>query len=69
MATTFVQLEVKDRHKVQILNENFAVVPQYLGEFATDPATLNVPEGSTYYNTGSSKLMFLNSLINWVNVA
>lgn len=69
MATTFTQLEVKDRHKVQILNTNFSVVPQYLGEMAADPATLDIPEGSTYYNTVDSKLKFLNSLSAWVNVA
>ena len=69
MATTFVQLEVKDRHKVTILNENFDVVPRYLGEFASDPATTGVPEGSTYYDTVGSKLKFLNSSSTWVNVA
>lgn len=69
MATTFIQLEVKDKHKVQILNGNFAAVPLYLGELAADPATLDIPEGSTYYNTVDVKLKFLTSLSAWVNVA
>jgi len=69
MATEFEQLEVKDRHKVNRINNNFAVVPRYLGEAASDPATTDVPEGSTYYNTTDSKLKFLNSSSAWVNVA
>ena len=69
MATEFVQLEVKDRHKVNILNNNFDVVPRYLGELASDPATTGVPEGSTYYNTTGSKLKVLKSTLTWVNVA
>jgi hypothetical protein len=69
MATQITNLEVKHRHKTVIINSNFAALPHYLGELASAPAVLGVSEGSTFYNTGSSKLMFLNSVSTWVNVA
>lgn len=67
MATTFEQLDPGQGNKEALINSNFAQVPKYLGEFATAPATLDVPHGSTFYNTTTSKLMVLRTNSTWVN--
>jgi hypothetical protein len=76
MATTtrwgLTLMEVGQKDKTTTINSNMNlldVVPKYLGELAADPATTNVPFGSTYYNTVSSKLRVLRTNAVWVNVA
>ena len=69
MATTFAVLEVGQGSKEALINTNFAQVPRYLGEAAANPATLDVPAGSTYFNTTTSKLMVLKTNMTWVNAA
>lgn len=69
MATQFELLEVGQGSKEALINSNFAQVPRYLGELATDPATLDVAFGSTYFNTATSKLKLLKTNSTWVNAA
>lgn len=69
MATTFQQLDPGQGSKEQLINNNFAQVPRYLGEAAADPAVADVPAGSTYFNTSTSKLKVLRTNSTWVNVA
>lgn len=69
MATKFELLEVGQGSKEALINTNFAQVPRYLGELPTDPATLDVSIGSTYFNTTTSKLKLLKTDSTWVNAA
>ncbi len=69
MATTFQQLDPGQGSKEQLINNNFAQVPKYLGELAANPAIDGVPAGSTYFNTTTSKLMVLRTNSTWANVA
>lgn len=69
MATTFQQLDPGQGSKEQLINNNFAQVPKYLGEATANPAVDDVPAGSTYFNTTTSKLMVLRTNLTWVNVA
>lgn len=69
MATEFQVLEVGQGNKEALINTNFAQVPRYLGELATDPLTLDVSHGSTYFNTTTSKLKVLKTDNTWVNAA
>lgn len=78
MATTtnknIVLLEVGQKEKEAAINAGFNILdlsPEYAGEFitASEPATTGFPPGSTYYNTTTSKLMFLNSSLVWTAVA
>lgn len=69
MATQFEILEIGQGNKEALINTNFAQVPRYLGELATDPATLDVAFGSTYFNTATSKLKVLKTDSTWVNVS
>ena len=65
------QLTVGQKEKEVTINTNYLAIPRYLGEFTTalQPAATGVSQGSTYYNTPTSKLMFLNTSNTWVNVA
>lgn len=57
-------LEVGQKEKEVTINTNMAIldnVPKYLGDAASDPATTTVPLGSTYFNTGTSKIRTLRS--------
>lgn len=58
-------LEVGQKEKEVTINTNFTTldaIPKYLGDAASDPTpTTTIPVGSTYYNTGSSKLKVLRS--------
>lgn len=69
MATEFEVLEIGQGNKEVLINTNFSKVPRYLGEHEADPAVLDVPEGSTYYNLTQMKLKVLRSNKAWVNVA
>lgn len=69
MTTTFQQLDPGQGGKEQLINENFAQVPKYLGESTSDPTPTDVPHGSTYFNTTTSKLKVLRTNSTWVNVA
>lgn len=69
MATTFQQLDPGQGSKEQLINNNFAQVPRYLGEFAVAPSPVDMPTGSTFYNTATSKLMVLRTNSTWVNAA
>jgi hypothetical protein len=77
MATTsnfgLTLLEIGQKNKEITINENLQLidsrVPKYLGELATNPTSTGVPAGSTYYNTTTSKLMFLKANGTWVNAA
>lgn len=69
MATTFQQLDPGQGSKEQLINSNFAQVPRYLGEATAAPAPTDIPAGSTFYNTTTSKLMVLRTNATWVNVA
>lgn len=70
-ANVITQLTVGQKEKEVTINTNYLAIPRYLGEFATaqQPATAGVTQGSTYYNTTTSKLMFLNTSNTWINVA
>lgn len=68
MATTFQVLEVGQGSKEALINTNFAQVPKYLGEHATNPAILDVPHGSTYFNSVSNKLHILKTTNVWVEL-
>lgn len=65
------QLTVGQKEKEVTINTNYLAIPRYLGEFTTaaQPAVTGVSQGSTYYNTTTSKLMFLNTSNAWINVA
>ncbi len=74
MATTtnlgLTYLEIGQKDKSTTINTNMDlldVLPSYLGEAASDPATTGIAPGSTYYNTGSLKLLVLKSDLAWVN--
>ncbi|RLB66461.1 MAG: hypothetical protein DRH08_06145 [Deltaproteobacteria bacterium] len=74
MATTtnldLTYLEVGQKDKSTTINTNMDLLdalPQYLGEAASDPAISGVSYGSTYYNTGSSKLKVLKTDDTWVD--
>lgn len=69
MATTFQVLEVGQGNKEALINTNFAAVPRYLGEASALPSVVDVPAGSTFFNTSTSKLMVLKTDSVWANVA
>lgn len=65
-------LEIGQKDKSTTINTNMGlldVLPAYLGEAASDPATTGVAPGSTYYDTVGLKLKVLKSDLSWVNVA
>jgi len=79
-------LEVGQKEKEITINTNFTsldtalktvsdvayAAPVYLGDLASDPATPTQPLGSTYFNTGTSKLKVLRQKtpsVIWTNVA
>lgn len=68
MATTtnhgLTYLEVGQKEKEVTINTNMDLIdniPKYLGDAASNPATTNVPLGSTYFNTTTSKIRTLRS--------
>lgn len=72
----FVKLEVGQKEKEVSINTVLDSIDgqlfqriKHLGDFATDPATVGVIVGSTYFNTTSLKLKFLRSTGTWTNVA
>jgi len=74
MATTtnldLTYIETGQKDKSTTINTNMDLIdalPQYLGELASDPAIVGVSYGSTYYNTGSSKLKVLKTDDTWIN--
>ena len=80
MATTtnylMTLLEVGQKEKEVTINTNFTTLdatPKYLGDLASDPASVSTtPIGSTYFNTGSSKLRVLRAktpTVVWANAA
>lgn len=65
-------MEIGQKDKTVTINDNMGILdnaPKYLGEFSSDPATTNVPNGSTYYNSTASKLKVLLSSTTWANAA
>jgi hypothetical protein len=66
-------LEIGQKDKEVTINTNFSAidtkVPKYCGQLTVDPSTSGLPAGSTYYNTGISKLKVLLSTGTWVNAA
>ena len=68
-SNVITELVVGQKEKEITINTNYLATPRYLGEFASAPATTGVSIGSTFYNSTSSKLMFLNTVSTWVNVA
>jgi len=80
MATTtnyaLTLLEIGQKEKETVINTNFTlldnVVPKYLGDLAAPPTVLtNIPVGSTFYNTATSKVQILRNKTGpvWSNVA
>ena len=76
MATTtkwgFTLMEVGQKDKTTTINTNMNLLdeaPKYLGDLSAHPASTNVPFGSTYFTTVSSKLRVLRSSGSWVNAA
>ena len=74
--TSYLQLdllEVGQKEKETTINGNMTKldqkVPRYLGDLASDPVTTGVPAGSTYFNTGTSKLRVLRANNTWAYVA
>jgi hypothetical protein len=67
------QLEVGQTSKEATINAALVqidtIVPRYLGDLASDPATTGVAKGSTYYNTATSKLKVLRANMTWANAA
>lgn len=66
-------LEVGQKEKEVTINTNMslidAAVPKFLGQFASDPSPTGKVVGSTYWNTGSTKLRVLIDSTTWVNAA
>ena len=68
-------LEVGQKEKEVTINTNFTtldVVPKYLGDLTANPTDLTqIPVGSTFYNTSTSKLVVLRNKTGpvWSNVA
>lgn len=61
-------LEVGQKEKEVTINTNYNIldnVPKYLGSATTNPSTTNVPLGSRYYNTSSSKFFTLTATGTW----
>ena len=68
-SNVITELVVGQREKEITINTNYLALPRYLGEFASAPSTADVSIGSTFYNSTTSKLMFLNTSSTWVNAA
>jgi len=67
LGLTYIEIGQKDKSTTINTNMDLLdILPAYLGEAASDPATTDVAAGSTYYNTGSSRLMVLKSDLTWV---
>jgi hypothetical protein len=61
---------VSNDGELSTLNGSIGDKIEHLGELASDPVTFDVPPGSTYYNTTTSKLKFLRQDgTTWTNVA
>lgn len=80
MATTtnyaLTLLEVGQKEKEVTINTNFQAldsVPKFLGRLAANPSTTTgTPLGSYYFNTTSSKMVFLTQItpsVIWSNAA
>lgn len=79
MATTtnyaLTLLEVGQKEKEVTINTNFQkldTVPKFLGRLAANPSTTGVPLGSYYFNTATSKMVFLTQItpsVIWSNAA
>lgn len=74
MATTnlgLTYLQIGQKDKSVTINTNMDLLdllPQYLGELASDPATVGVSPGTTYFNTTSSVIKLLKSDLTWITV-
>lgn len=62
---SYTNLEVGQKNKETTINSNFALVPRYLGEFTSNPATTNVPFGSTYFNSTAGNVRILLTTGVW----
>ena len=69
-------LEVGQKEKEVTINTNFQaldIVPKFLGRLASNPAsTTGTPLGSYYFNTTTSKMVFLTQItpsVIWSNAA
>lgn len=80
MATTtnyaLTLLEVGQKEKEVTINTNFQrldSVPKFLGRLAANPSTTTgTPLGSYYFNTATSKMVFLTQItpsVIWSNAA
>ena len=66
----FTLLEIGQKDKSNTINTNMSLLdnaPKFLGDLSADPTTTNVPKGSTYFNTGTSRLKVLRGNNTWVN--
>lgn len=68
-SNVFTNLSIGQKEKETTINTNFSLVPRFLGEFASDPATTGVATGSSYYNTTTQSIKQLATSGNWHSAA
>jgi hypothetical protein len=80
MATTtnwsLTLLEVGQKEKEVTINTNMTElsnrIPRFLGRLAANPSEAGVPLGSSFFNTATSKMVFLTQVtptVIWSNAA
>ena len=80
MATTtnwsLTLLEVGQKEKEVTINQNMTElsnrIPRFLGRLASNPSEVGVPLGSSFFNTATSKMVFLTQVtpsVIWSNAA
>lgn len=69
-------LEVGMKSKEVTINQNMQElsnrIPRFLGRLAANPSEAGVPLGSSYFNTATSKMVFLTQVtptVIWSNAA
>ncbi len=69
-------LEVGQKEKEVTINQNMTElsnrIPRFLGRLAANPSEAGVPLGSSYFNTTTSKMVFLTQItpsVIWSNAA
>jgi hypothetical protein len=73
---TLTLLETGQKDKESTINTNMQElsnrIPRFLGRLAANPSETGVPLGSSFFNTATSKMVFLTQLtpsVIWSNAA